>query len=89
MTRHSSFGTATTPSSDRQRGRYSATAAAVVGVGLLAWAGAATRRAADAGSAAEQWAQWRGPTLTGAAAPAANPPTTWAEGQHLYCIAGD
>lgn len=83
MTRPSSFESAAAVSSTRQRARRSVTAAVVVGVGLLVLAGGASSRAADAGAANDNWAQWRGPSLTGAAAPDANPPTTWDEEKNV------
>jgi outer membrane protein assembly factor BamB len=33
--------------------------------------------------AADNWPQWRGPSMTGAAASNANPPTTWSETQNI------
>src|SRR5687767_14095895 len=38
---------------------------------------------ADAVEAERHWPQWRGPGLTGAAAPAADPPIEWSETKNL------
>jgi outer membrane protein assembly factor BamB len=41
------------------------------------------RAPAAAPAGGQDWPQWRGPSATGAADPAANPPTTWSETQNV------
>src|SRR5687768_10221915 len=86
MTRQTWSGIASNLPLGRRVGcRKGATAAAVLlGVGLLAWVGTTSRAsAADAGAGGEYWPQWRGPALTGEAAPSADPPVEWGEGKNV------
>ena len=66
----------------RQHVRHAVPSAVLVVAGLLALTTVAAP-AQEPAAAAGGWPQWRGPSLTGAAAPDADPPTEWGEGKNL------